>query len=79
MPFGTLRIAKTLCFMRKREKEMFANKEIESQPHKAKSANAQKPFEDENSTKSQNYPPKMINLAPKFIIYPVNYKFPQKC
>jgi hypothetical protein len=29
-----------LCFMRKREKEMFANKEIESQPHKAKSANA---------------------------------------
>jgi hypothetical protein len=26
--------------MRKREKEMFANKEIESQPHKAKSANA---------------------------------------
>ena len=40
---------------------------------------SQKPFEDENSTKSQNYPPKMINLAPKFIIYPVNYKFPQKC
>ena len=39
---------------------------------------SQKPFEDENSTKSQNYPPKMINLAPKFIIYPVNYKFPQK-
>ena len=25
---------------------------------------------DENSTKSQNYPPKMINLSPKFIISP---------
>ena len=40
---------------------------------------SQKLFVDENSTKSQNYPPKMINLSPKFIIYPVNYKFPQKC
>ena len=40
---------------------------------------SQKLFVDENSTKSQNYPPKMINLSPKFIISPVNYKFPQKC
>ena len=40
---------------------------------------SQKLFVDENSTKSQNYPPKMINLSPKFIISPVYYKFPQKC
>ena len=40
---------------------------------------SQKLFVDENSTKSQNYPPKMINLSQKFIISPVNYKFPQKC
>ena len=38
---------------------------------------SQKLFVDENSTTSQNYPPKMINLSPKFIISPVDYKFPK--
>ena len=36
----TIEFTQPLCFMRKRENKMFANKEIKSQPHKAKSANA---------------------------------------